>query len=357
MRPRFRETLEQYGAIAKDMKSAENSALSALGTVLNWHIGKEAEVSATSPEAQFSIFETQQKKQAIMDWLKSELRKLDEPEAKYEQPKGSILISQAEDGHFYRLRNTEAQKQERSYLTLGELLTDGDWGLNYFLDPATMPRMVRKQFLVEEAKRRLQAYLDDQIITAEVSSTHTDSGRADAYKALRAERKSGEEAGGHALEKMVRNFFRKLHIDHNLPVDIEHTDVFQDVEQKIDFIFRRPRRLRGIGVMEKEGAQDIAIQFTKNTDPGVLERKMRQIRSAKLRLNEEDDVADIRLVVMSTSAGGGTVRGWKKEGMPSGGPDKLWDSALREQVFRELLGGFLPPEELDQEWRRISAAL
>ncbi len=309
MRPRFRESLEQYGAIAKDLKSAENSELSTLGAVLHWHIAKEAETSATSQDAQFSIFEMQQKKQAIMDWLKSELRKLDELEAKHEQPKGSILISRADDGRFYRLRNTGAEKQERSYVTLGELLTDGDWGLNYFLDPATMPRIVRKQFLVEEAKRQLQAYLDDQIITAEVSSTYTDSGRADAYKALRAERESGQEAGGHALERMVRNFFRKLQIDHNLPVDIEHTDVFQDVDQKIDFIFRRPRRLRGIGVMEEEGAQDIAIQFTKNTDPSVLERKMRQIRSAKRQLTEEDRVADIRLVVMSTSAGAGTVRG------------------------------------------------
>lgn len=355
MRPQFRETLETYGEIAKDMKkAASQKELGELATVLDWNMGKEAEHRGTSRDTQFKIFDTQQKKQEVMAWLKLEIQKLDHPEAKPERPPGTIFLTQ-ENGKYLRRWTTESGKKKKQAVTLGEIFTDGDWGLRYHLDPETVPRNVRKEFLIEEAKRRLQSYLDDQILVEEVSSNRTDAGRRNAYEALKAERASGKEAGGHALERMVRNFFRKLEIDHSLPLTVEYTDVFQDVEQKIDFIFRRPKRVRGVGVQESEQASDVAVQFTKDDRPETLERKRRQLRSARGRIDEDEDaVADIILVAMPTAAGSGTVNHWKKEGSRSGGPDGTWDGALREKVFRTLLKGFMSPAEIDAHWAKIS---
>ncbi len=337
----------------KDPKreSGEVKDLKEIMTVLNWTIDAEAKDTRTTAADQFTVFSLQEKKQEVMKWLKSEIQKLDEENVEFEKKEGTVLIRQKDDKFIrrYKMATGDIRTEE---VSLGALMTDGDWGLEYQLDPVTVPRIVRKEFLIETAKRKLQDYLDQQILAQELGSRNTDDWKKHAYGALRAERESGSESGGHALEKMVRNFFKKLVFDHKLPIEVAQTDLYQDVEQKIDLIFRRPKRYRGVGI--EEGGEGIAVQLTKNTDPGVLEKKRQQIRQARRRIDStEDAISDILLVTVGSDFGAGSVPAWRKAGRPSGGPDAKWSMEFKEKVFKTVMKGFLQDEEIGEYWQQI----
>lgn len=375
MRPGFEGSLYQYRDIAEGFREAAKGerSMGDMATILNWHIEKEAKASTTTPEAQFRIFSIQQKKQEIMVWLKGELKKLDDPEATHEQPEGTVRVRQRKNGDLY-IRQSVDGKSRKIPVTVGELITDADWGIRYYLDPETVPRNIRKQCLVEEAKRRLHDFLDEQlteevlgrylpkeeeIFDEEAQKTkeykkHRLENLQRIYTTLRNERQNRIERGGHIFERMVRNFLRKLIIDHDLACELDKGDIQQDVEQITDFILRKFQRDRGVGVFESQ-RPDVIIQVTQNVKPSVLARKGRQVREAKERLRQEPEttIADILLVAIPSANGRESLQKWEENGRLPGGPERYWTPEFQEQVYRAVLKGFFTPEELDEFWSKV----
>jgi len=129
----------------------------------------------------------------------------------------------------------------------GDILTDGDWGLMYYLDSQTMPRMAQKKFFVESAKRELRNLLDEQLSEQDLDSFKIPGQPRGSLRGIVGSRKMVNKSGGFNLEKrpeyvgfvaevIVKNLFQQLRFDGVLDVRVVEGDVYQDAVEKIDFI-------------------------------------------------------------------------------------------------------------------------
>lgn len=147
----------------------------------------------------------QEKKQEIMKQLKEDLRKLDDPEHTWEKQEGERKVEFRDGKYIVEIAGKEFGA------TVGELLTDHVWGVDYFFDPETVPRNTRKEYIIEKAKYELGRLLDEQITVQETEHSELHYHRKKALE-IRLETRDQKNAGKQA-EKMVENFFRKIEID------------------------------------------------------------------------------------------------------------------------------------------------
>lgn len=368
MRPGFRKSLERpYGTTAKkelalDEREAEANSVEdiediaesrdALDKVSEMNLAEIAKNRNSTVEAQREIFDIQKKKQKIMAELKADIKALDgEQSAEIQEAAPDSYLVKQIDGGFVRV---EKGGQENE-ITKGEILTDGEWGIEYHFDE-TVSRNLHKRYLIEKAKRKLQNHLDEQIIKDELSNKFTDKYKRKTYERILNGRETGEYETfpGLVAERLVKNLFKKLCYDFDLPVKIVEADIFQDVEQKVDFIMHRLFHYRGVGVEDvKKG--DVGVQFTINESDRSLKTKERQITRAKDQIShsKEKYVEDIILVSIPIKEAADMYDVWVKQGKLSGGPDKLWNLGFKEIIFRGVLEGVMSEEELEKEWEAI----
>jgi hypothetical protein len=240
---------------------------------------------------------------------------------------------------------------------LGELITDLEWGISHRLDKGSVPRLTAKKYLIEQAKHELRSLLDRQITKSETGSSQVHEWKKGAYERLQAETDSGvvEFKTGSLAEKMVKNILKKACLDDGrLPFEVLDADVYQDIEEKIDFIIRRRDRQRGVNVEAggPNGGKDIAVQFTVN--PQAAEKKREQVRKAKGRLMTQGDLDDLVLVVLPLPFVQELRQAWHDAGRPSGGPDKLMDREQAKVIVQGVLKDLMDEKELQDVWSKIA---
>lgn len=310
--------------------------------------GKEAEQAAkenhTTKEAEIKIYNLQRQKLEKLKKFKKFLEqtrfgngfvhKVMNPELAKTIP--TISFS---DGKF-ECNSPDGKKKE---ISLSEIMTDGEWGLQYTFDESVNIHDIRKYYL-EQLKSDLREKLDKQIIISETSNTYVDTLKQKAYKSIEERLGQESEQGGVIAEKMVKNFLKKLVIETNADFEIIDADVYQDVEQKVDFIIHKKDTLknRGAQVEESETARDIGIQFTINTEKS--EQKERQISSAKKHLRDMDDIV---LVTLPVEQATNLYRQWNKQ-KQSGGPEKSWSNETKEKIFRGVMKDVFSEEEINE---------
>ncbi|MDO8515672.1 MAG: hypothetical protein Q7S28_00280 [bacterium] len=350
----FGRNIKEYNELAKDElhllgKTDETSQreLDQLQKNIEWRVRKGAEIRRSEGNAQHDVYELQKEKQDIFSRLENDIAGLNDTEHVIEWGKNARPV-RMEDGKLHS-ETTEGG----SPLSIGELMTDAEWGIKYEL-PDTLPRNLRKRYLIERAKTEMRQLLDDQIIIDEIASKTISPGLRRAYQ---EKQKQSLETGmipeGIIAEKMVENFFRKLSFDFDVDFRVVSADVSQDVTQKIDFIIHRKSHTRGVGVENTE-KENVAVQFTTTTRKEALEHKNDQIQRAKQFFKRYNaPVDDLVLVSVPLSQTRSLYNSWKKYKF-AGGPDKLWSEAIKEQVFKEVLKDILTKEEIAQEWALVS---
>lgn len=364
MRPGFHRNLESYNELAQDFqqldidKSGElvnedihYDALEAkrviLDHALKYRLEKAAEQRQNPQETQEQIFIVQQEKQRIMAGLKREIANLDQPDYQAEKVEGAREVV-FDDGHFLWKKEGGVNQE----ITIGDIITDLDWGIEYYFNQ-NIPRNIRKRYLIEKAKSQLQALLDQQILLDESSSSLTETNRKKIYQMIIEDTEAYEEDRGIIAEKIVRNFLRKIVFDNqDAGFDILEADIFEDVEQKIDFIIRRKKRIRGVGVEEihpeektQEETKTYGIQFTLTQSHSKLKRKKQQLKMAVSSLSEEDRVEDILLVRLPKESIVSAYETWLENSDP-GGPDHFYDLKIKREIFRGILKGIFSSEEI-----------
>lgn len=346
MREQFINNLEDYNdLVVKKGGLRTEHERSQIDAELYDLIGKTFKERGTSAHAQRDIYHLQEKKHEIMVRLKKQLVDLDSPEYGQELSNETRFVRYHE-GKYFDL--------EGGQLSLGALLTDSEWGINYNLDSRTVPREVRKKFIIAQAKLELQNFFDQQIIINETSRFHTDEFKREAYRHIKSEHEHGHESMGCVAEKMVRNFLKKLSINFpELDFEVEKADVFQDVQQKIDFIIHRRPHQRGVRVKVPAGVESAGIQFTTNLEAGNILKKEHQVDLSKQHLTREDAIDDIVIVTMPLEEIAPAYDRWKKK-KTSGGPDELWPEETKEQVFRNVTKGLMTAHEVDSQWEIVS---
>ncbi|PJA47538.1 hypothetical protein CO172_00945 [Candidatus Uhrbacteria bacterium CG_4_9_14_3_um_filter_36_7] len=312
-------------------------------TLLNQRLALAAQKRGTSKETQQIIYEWQKKKQLIMLELKQALRELDDPEVHPVQTFKSRFI-RYEDGRFYR----PSGNRKDQIVTLGEIMTGASWGIDFYLDPQTVPRNIRKQFLIERVKQKLLDALNHQIMEEESESRFTHEWKRDTYKRIQEEKESGTEYEhcGLLAEKMVKNFLLGLSYDFPVSFRLMEADVHQDVEQKIDFIVQVETHQRGVGTNKQEKVTQKGIQFTIQRNQDVLAKKRQQIERSRRSLGE--DIDDIIFVNIPLEHVLNIYKQWKGAKQPAGGPEKLWDAKTKVMIFRGIMQGILSQEEIEK---------
>jgi len=285
-----------------------------------------------------------------MSRLKEQLACLDNPDCRNEGEKGDrpAKFDDLEDAFIY-----EDDNHVKREATFGEIITDMDWGIYYDLDERSVPRAKLKKYLVERAKNKLRDLLDKQITESETQGNISHEWRKDAYRTISREKASGErqKKAGFISETMVKNILKKMNIDTGAPFQIKEADIFQDVEQKIDFIIHRQKNRRGVRVAENETIEDVGIQFSIN--PETEGKKRKQVRRAKAELQKGGgEVDDIVLVVFPLKIATKLKEKWEKGGRISGGPGKFLSGSMAKKIFINLMANILTKEEIDDCWNR-----
>lgn len=348
MREAFHETLQQYSDQVKEVREIverheageslpeDDGAFKRVIAAIDWQMARRAKQSATTGETQVTIVELQQKKQEVMAGLRAALSALDRPaEARAERaPRPSRAVRLDGDRLVCRSRKTGRETE----VSAGDILTDGVWDIAYDLDES-VPKHLRKRYLVDRARRKIEDLLDEQIVTEELASTRNDSRLKSAYEKGHEAKELGVQLGFKA-EKMLSQLAAQISIDEGLPYAVETADAYEDVRQKIDFIIRRKDHARGVRV--EEGGSELAakgLQVTVNRDEEVLARKRRQISRSREQLTRRDRVDDIALAYFNQQFIAAAVKRWEEADRPPGGPGKFLAEDVRRDIFAELTKG------------------
>ena len=226
---------------------------------------------------------------------------------------------------------------KRTPATVGELITDGAWGINYILDE-DIPKDIKKRFVIAEARRKILELADEQIVETERKLGWN------TYEKIHDDKEGQKNQSGFIAEKLVTTFFQKNVIDHNLAMKVEEVDKYEDVAHKIDFKIHRPTHIRGVGT-------DTGVQLTINSSYEARTRKTEQIKTVKKEGGL--DVDDIVLVTLPMDDIQSIFKEWKENEMRPGGPIKVWDNSKKEQIFYEVLRGMFTDEEIVGMWESL----
>ncbi|MDD3150829.1 MAG: hypothetical protein PHV68_08335 [Candidatus Gastranaerophilales bacterium] len=310
-------------------------------------IESRSEYFLNTPEKQTEIYEIQEKKLEIMKGLRENLRKIDNNElVEIEEVEGRNVRNVKKEGDFYFVDDIR--------VTLGTIFTDYDWGNDYNLDPLTVPRDVRKRYIVERTSSLIGELLDEQIAINEHSSGFTDEGKKQAYGTrLPENKKESLERGGFVAEKLVKTILKKLEIDHEAEFDVKDVDFFEDVEYKIDFIVETKNRLRGVDV--ESDSKSTGIQFTINTNKDVGEKKGKQTEMSKqkMSLTLEKKVDDLVLVIIPLRHLMARYKDWVNAGMPPGGPEAD-NFDMKKRIIRGVLRELISSEKIEEYCKKLN---
>lgn len=342
MREDFNEILSKYNEHARDaaIKISKEDRLN-----LQEEAGKLVEESSkkrgNSTLVQSEILNIQKSKQNIVRKMHKHFRKIDAGETLEVGGKTRIVSFDKTSDKFYFFDD----KNTQTFLDLSDILTDGEWGITYGFD-SSVPKSIQKKYILNEAKREIAGKLDEQIILDESSSVTTDTFKQKAYIEIKKSKDTRDQFEGFLAEKMIKGLLTKLSID-GADFEIEEADVYQDVEQKIDFIIRRKNHNRAVGVSEDD--KIIGVQFTLNDAKKDLKKK--QVERSKKNLNSkskrkhERGVDDIMLVVMPVEKLKSTYKKWSEDKRP-GGPENLWSIEMKYEILKGVLNGIVSEGEI-----------
>lgn len=352
MRFSFEKNLEQYRDLTREaaMEEMTQQESEELERDLGSAVSRAARKRESSRDTQWAIVDLQAEKQAVMRKLHERLALLDNPEQEDPEDLDARAVRKSGSGYVAVGRNGEELP-----ITKGEVMTDMQWGLRYRLDDS-VERSVRKRYLVERAKVRLNELLDKQITADEVGSARTHENLRHAFEAR--DLSTGQESGFLA-EKMVKGFLTKLTYDHDVDFRVHETDAFDDVVRKMDFALILRKHERGVDVEESDSVDHVSsevrgVQFTINDSPEAQERKRAQLQRVNENLRDDEGIRDVVLVTMPTPSIQHIYRQWEENPQP-GGPDSLWSDETKHAVFSEVMKDMMTPNEIQDQWARITS--
>jgi hypothetical protein len=350
MKQHFEETLRVFSDVAKEKV---NESLGEIKDKL-----KKKELEEMVPYvARVDVLELQKEKQKIMDWLHEQILAVDRKE------EVRSINKESAGNKDYRVdENMNVEWRGKTIpVTKGDLATDGEWELLYRLDKA-LPKNVKKEFVVAEAKRAMRDLLDKQIATTEAKREIPKwmdgamRGYMNAVKGgySRVEKGKKEDlidnvySAGLVAEKLITTQMEKFEIDNNAPYKFYHGDVFDDYERKVDGFLVIPAHTRGVKA-KTEDREDFGIQLYVGHDQAQKQHKEEQLIESKRTFGLED-IDDLVLVTIPSTHSQDVYKKWIACGRKPGGPEKLWDDVTQERVFYGILKGFFSEDVIDDMW-------
>ena len=311
------------------------------------------------------ITEWQEEKQDVMKTLKHNLHAIDDASYSLLEKAGAQTVTYNNENGMYNVRTSDGATVP---ITLGALMTDGTWSISYKLDKS-VPRQVRKEYLVKEARSKLSELYDRQIIKHEGYRINDNEERGDyerdtlkinAFRNIDQTYEDREMQAGFIAEKMVKSFLNQLAIDSQLDFEIVDVPFDLDMYYKIDFFVRRTNHARGVGIETFETLEERAhpkeqrgIQFTINETTKTLEKKEKQIERVKNALRPEDHIDDIVLISFPRDEIMKAYEKWQRKGQPTGGPTAFLEDYIKIDLLSNVLKGYIDEKTLSEYIMKI----
>lgn len=287
--------------------------------------------------------------------MKENLTKVDSGESIEFSKNASTVKYNSETGKY----SVFGKKGVELEISEGQILSSTLWGTGFRLDES-VERSFKKKFVLEYTKNKIMELYDSQVLKWGEESDINQGGTSRAYEGLaEMEDKDLEELpNGILAEKMFSSFFTRIcyNLD-ELPFEFKRADVYDDVENKVDFIFKikHNEQTTEKQAYVSEDGENIGVQFTTANSNDVIEKKKKQIERSNF---EESNVDDLVLVSFPISE----IREVLQQYQESGKNDKLVktpDCYFSEETKEKLIKAVLDklPEKLhidfEQVWNSI----
>lgn len=340
MREAFRRTLEGYQQVAREqavpgigLERAEH-----LNAAAAWEMEKAERASRVPGAVQRAVFLLQQEKAGIMQELKEDFRQIEVGAFTKEKLPHALETSYRDGKLVARWMGLEIP------VTVGTIIADLDWDKHYDLD-VSVPKNIRKRYLLELAKQRIFRITEKQIAIHE-------SANPDIKKNLRMGigNMPGHERStelGHLAERMIYGLMRRLEIDADPGFRVMRADNYHDVVQKIDFLLSVPSWLRGVRteVTEDDDRMVQGFQLTTSANSSVLSKKRQEVKAARASI--EGRLRDVSLIRFNGEYIAQAYARWRHLGRPPGGPYAYIPSEGIREIVYGLLKEIVPREVID----------
>lgn len=285
--------------------------------------------------------ELQRRKRDLMELMKENRAAISKGEmVSFE--KGARMVGQDSNGNFFIF----GKKGAKMKVSFGDIMRSSTWGTNFKLNDS-VDKSAKKKFVLMETKKRLFDLYNKQLaLIGANTSVNRGGGMDDAYEAIMNRQDNDLEniQSGILAEKMVESFFTKISFDYpEIPFSFESVDIYDDVEDKIDFVFKIKSHSRGMSV-ETEDFRDIGVQLTMNKK--ALASKKAQID--RIKRDHKLNVDDIVLVALPIRNIQEALQEWKnlpKNEKLSKAPEDFLSEGMQEAMFKSILEKL--PKELN----------
>lgn len=294
------------------------------------------ERNVVSDTAKNNILETQEQKQELVAELRSWRTKFfgESTDTTIESELGNRKLFKDEEGY-----HTYLKGGVKIPLTEGQIDSAKEWGTFWQFDDS-IDKHTQQKVMSSQIRDMIAKKYDTQLITFGEHSKLNDHRKQDTYTRIseRSEQLDGM-SDGILAEKMMVSLLTKAQKDYHLPFVLHKVDIYEDVENKIDFIVSLETHDRGVRVAE-EGS-DVGIQFTLNDNKTEL--KQDQIDKSKIRGDAEID--DIILVTMPFVKIRDAFNKWRydengnrinEKKLDPRGPDHLMSEDEQVEIFKTL---------------------
>lgn len=241
-------------------------------------------------------------------------------------------------------------KKEKEYLSIGEINSGVIWKNNYYLSFDSFRENKEEgvyqyeEYLKLYTEQKTLEILNKYIYEEELKENYNkDLFKKNAYENSLKEsnRNFSEMRSGKLAEKLVQSFLIRIFAENKeIDAQINEVNIYQDVENKIDFIIKTKTHKRGVGIDSDEIDEEKIrkIQFTINSSTLSSELKNKQL----------ENLNDVILVKIPEFEVGKIMKNWKERRESRINPDKFIDKETKTIILENILKGFIEEEKLDK---------
>lgn len=260
----------------------------------------------------------------------------------FESQAGAWALQQIDDTTF----RTHMKGGDVLTLTKGEVMAAAQWGFWWRFDDS-VDNSLQREVMSHQVRHVIAGEYDKQLIALGKADRLSNDMKRDVYTSIEATNLNLDTMpAGILCEKMLMSFLTKEMHDSDLPFKVQSVDVYEDVENKIDFVVTFEGTTRGVQVGEPEHTNRIGIQFTMNAH--AAERKEKQLEKVRGRGFNNLDIDELVLIVMPLNDVKKKYQQWRydesgnrrnERKLDPNGPDSLWSEDTKKQIIDGLVRG------------------
>ncbi len=242
------------------------------------------------------------------------------------------------------------ERKDKKYISIGDIEANIIWQENYYLsydsfnEDKDVGGELYSKYLENYTKTETLKILNKYIYENEIIVNNTkDNFKKNAYEqSLKESNKEIHEMrSGILAEKLVRSFLTKIFANQkDLDIQIEEVNIYQDIENKIDFLIKTKTHKRGVGVETDEIDEEKIrkIQFTINDS----------FKSNEIKNKQLENLSDVILVKIPELEVNQIIKTWQNKKEKHISPDRYIKNETKVEIIEKILKDFIEEEMLDK---------